>query len=482
MLVGGSAAVYNVAIGRMLGPTVLGHAGLALSIGLGIAQIATSGIGPATTRFAALHRAMDDHKSAGWAVRRGILATLVVSALCAAGLLAVPTTAVQAIDLPKALAGPAALLILLQALYIALKAALYGMGAVRQYFRAEVAAASAFLGGLAVLLLGRPSSLLLPFLVANAVFIIVAAAVVARLLARTSDRGTESTVKAVGRASAVAGRVDEGPTAEAPGDSMLRYGAIAMVGSVAALARLQLPILLLGLWWGAEQAGLLQAATVFLPVVLLLPRALELALFPRLAASFARDEPRAFRRKIAAAQEALTPAIGLGAGALLIVGPYLLIKLYGAGFSGSFEVLDRVVLAAWAIGLATPAIAALSGADRVSVPNASGVAALIVSLVAWTVLIPDRGAIGAATGLALGSVVILVVPLAAAARIYGVPLQRSTRAFVRTGLLLIVCLFVTRVVGWPSLAVAAAFLVVGSAIEAGQFRAALDGLRSGTAS
>ena len=69
-LVGGSAAVYNVAVGRVLGQTALGHAGVALAVGLGVAQVATAGVAPAITRFAAARRASGDHAAAlGWQPR-----------------------------------------------------------------------------------------------------------------------------------------------------------------------------------------------------------------------------------------------------------------------------------------------------------------------------------------------------------------------------------------------------------------------------
>jgi len=446
-LLGSSAVAYNVVVGRTLGPTVLGHAAVALAVGMGAAQVATAGIGPAIVRFTAARRARGDDSAARRALAGGMgAAALLGLALGMAVPLSSPLWA-DRVGLPANLVVPVAWLIMLQSLYIALKAALYGLGRVVEYALAEAAAAVAFFGLLALCLTGASMSLLAPFLAANTAFVLLAGMSVWR---------------------GVRGNVVKGPVSSFPptpsstpledaSPSMARYAAVATVGSTAALARLHLVVLVTGLLWSAAEVGRLQAALAFLPPVLLVPRALELALFPALAGAFGRGDADTFRDQTATAFEVAAVGLGVVAGGLLVAGPDLLVGLYGSEFSPALPALHGVLLAAWALGLAVPAVAALSGADAVAIPNAAGVAGLGTSLLAWLFLVPAYGATGAALGLALGSVPVAVTPLFAARRRYGLTFGAGMRVLARTAVSLGAALALTRGLGWRALPVAVLF-------------------------
>ncbi len=398
-LVGGSAAVYSVAVGRLLGPGALGQAGVALAVGLGAAQLAMAGLAPAITRFTAAHRAAGRAGAARRLWADGLVAAVAIGAALALGIALTGGWWAPLVGLQPNLVVPTAWLVALQSIYIGLKAAMYGVGAIRAYAAAEGVAAVAFGIALLAVLSGAGVSLVAPFLAANAAFAALTPVV-------------------------LPGRAFPSSTDPAPPVAPLlvrdlgvpRFVLIATLGSAAAIARLQLPLLITGAYWPADEVGLLAAALAFLPPVLLLPRALELALLPALAGAWGRGDRGLFRELTRRALRRSGLALTALTAGLLVLGPPLLGWLYGPEYAAAATALRAVLVSAWALGIAVPAVVALSASDGVAIPNAAGVAGLVVSLIAWAAWVPDHGATGAALGLAAGSLVNAGLPLAAMAR------------------------------------------------------------------
>lgn len=459
-LVGGSAAVYSMLVGRRLGEVSLGQAGLALALGLGLAQLATAGAAPASTRFTAFHRAAGDPRSARHSLRGGLVACVLLGlALAALTLLLAPRWA-EGLGLAPVLVAPAALLVALQAAYIGLKAACFGLGRVAAYARLEILAALAFAAGLPIALSGDPARLLAPFLLADALFLALGLG----LLVRGSQRHGEPVVggdaprPAPPEAAEPTQAVEPGPVVPQvpgrkppPGDP-IRYAAVATLGSAASMARLPLAVLWTGAWAGDAEAGLLQAALAFLPLVLLAPRALELALFPRLAAAWGQADPAALRRRSEESTLIAAATVSPLAGALLIAGPSLLALLFGPPFAAAAPALAGVVLAGWALGIATPAVTALAGADGLAIPNAAGLLGLLGALAVWSASVAALGATGAALGLALGAGLNAAWPILAARRRYALDLRPAAGLTALALLILAPAWLAAR--QWPALGLA----------------------------
>lgn len=242
------------------------------------------------------------------------------------------------------------------------------------------------------------------------------------------------------------------PEQRPPSGDPIRYAVVATLGSAASMARLPLAVLWTGAWAGDAEAGLLQAALVFLPLILLAPRALELALFPRLAADWGRADPAALRRRSEQATLTAAASVGSLAGGLLIAGPALLALLFGPSFSPAAPALAGVVLAGWALGIATPAVTALAGADGLAIPNAAGLLGLLGALAVWTASVAALGATGAALGLALGAGLNAAWPILAARRRYGLDLRPAAGLTAIALLLLLPAWLAAR--QWPALGLA----------------------------
>lgn len=405
-LVGGSAILFSIVYGRARGEAALGAAALALAVGTGLPQVAFGGLVPALTRFVSARRAASDAAGAGRALRRGLLAFAGLgAALGLACALSAPLWA-PSIGLPDALVASVAALVVLESLYYGGKAALYGLARVDVYARLELLGGLGFLLGLLALLwLPGRATPLLPFLAADLAFLVFALPLLAHALHRLGE------TEASGSAST--------PAADRTG-SMARWAAVAWLGTAATLARLRLPVVVTGLVYGLAEVGRMQAALVFFAPVMFLPRAMELALLPRLAADFGADRRSALRAGATRATEAIAAGLVAIGGSLLVAGPALLALLYGPGFAAAAPAMDGVVVAAWLIGLASPSIVALSGADGIAQVNVAGLAGLLASLAAWALWVPPRGAAGAAWGLALGSAAMAVIPLWIARRRYGI--------------------------------------------------------------
>ena len=127
---------------------------MALALGMGAAQVAVSGIGPATTRFTAAALAAGRPGRARAALTAGLTAAVLLGGLFAAvaGLSSERWSA--RLGLSSGLAAAAAWLVLAQSAYLGLKAALYGLGLVRGYAAAELIGGVAFAAALAAVVRG----------------------------------------------------------------------------------------------------------------------------------------------------------------------------------------------------------------------------------------------------------------------------------------------------------------------------------------
>jgi O-antigen/teichoic acid export membrane protein len=371
---------------------------------------------------------------------------------------------VDLVGLPQTLLLPTIALIVTQSAYVGFKAGLYGIGRIGAYARMEVLAGLTFFCALAMVVTGVSSALLAPFLLANAVFIAMAAWRLWR--------------DGLGTAIDIADGSADTSSGNYAGVSMPRFVVIATIGAAAALARVHLAVLSTGASWPASEVGFLQAAMAFMAPVLLVPRAMELALFPALSRAFGRTDQSSFARQLGDIQALTSVALAMVAGALLIVGPALLPALLGPQFAAAQGALDGVIASAWLLGLAAPAIIALASAGSIAVPNVAGVLGLVASLIAWAWLVPSAGAGGAAAGLALGSLVTAAIPLAAAQFRYQHVAFSDLLLLVLSLGLLALALTVTRWGPAPPLAVAFLYMALVALLHRGRLVATAVAVRN----
>lgn len=464
-IVGLSATAFSVFYGRRAGAVGLGHAALALAVGTGVPQVACAGLVGGITRFVAARRGAGDQAGTARALARGLGACAILGLGLGGAALATAPAWAPRVGLPAGLVAPAAALVVLECLYFGLKASLYGLALVAGYARLELAGGAVFAALLAALLAGAPVTPIAPFLAADAAMVGLGAATLWRGRAlwlpsagepgrsATADPGpTESPTRGMDGRTGAHGVPAEAPVrghaparpAERPDDgSMTRWVAVAYLGTAASLARLRLPVLVAGAALAAADAGRLQAAFAFFAPLMLVPRALELALLPWLARAHAVADRAALRARTEGATAAVAAGMAVLGGALLLGAEAVLVALFGPSFAPAAPALWAVVAGAWLVGLASPSVVALSGADGVAVVSAAGVAGLVASAAVWMAAVPALGATGAALGFAAGSAVAAGWPLLAARRRYGVASRAAWTISLRAAALLIV--------GWVAL-------------------------------
>jgi len=422
-IVGLSATAFAILYGRRFGDDGLGHAALALAVGTGVPQVACAGLVGGLTRFVAARRE-HDHAGTRRALARGLGAFAALALVLAFGVLATAPAWSARIGLPSALVAPAAALAGLECLYFGIKAALYGLGRVGGYAVLEGVGGAVFVALLIMVLGGLSLPAIAPFIGADVVMVALGLGALWRWRAR--GQPDDPTSQRLGRAVGASGA---GPDvaalpSPAPG-SMTRWVATAYLGTAASLARLRLPILVTGAVHAADAVGQLQAAFALFAPLMLAPRALELALLPSLATAYGRSDRAALRNRTAAATAVVAAAMAVLGGSLLLGAELVLVVLFGPSFAPAAPALVAVVVGAWLVGLASPSVVALAGADGIGVVSGAGVAGLAGSALAWLVAVPAFGPAGAAAGFAVGSVVAAGVPIVVARRRYGVALEAS---------------------------------------------------------
>ncbi len=171
----------------------------------------------------------------------------------------------------------------------------------------------------------------------------------------------------------------------------LVYGLKADVGQVFQFLNYRLGLFILGGFWGAREVGLYAAALGFAELLWYVSGSVAMTLFPRVSASGEEAD------RIAAITTRFTQGITLlGALMMALLGKWAILLVYGPQFSGSVVPLLLMIPGAWAFGYAKLSVAWLMGKGK----PAHGTYLTFISLGALIpvsfLLIPKLGAVGGA--------------------------------------------------------------------------------------
>ncbi|MEO7129950.1 MAG: polysaccharide biosynthesis C-terminal domain-containing protein [Dermatophilaceae bacterium] len=210
-----------------------------------------------------------------------------------------------------------------------------------------------------------------------------------------------------------AGDVTPGRPERALAGRLLRFGMRSQVGGVVNLLNLRLDVVLLGAFAGPAPVGIYVVASKFAELLRLPSLALTWVAYPRVAQEGAAN----FARR---AQGAVTPLLGLGSAAALVVGLVafpLLPLAYGSEFAAATWPAALIALGLVAEPAAGLASGYLMGSGRPGVNSVILGVGLIVTVVLDVVLIPRHGAIGAAVASAVAYLTTDLVLIAAMRRV-----------------------------------------------------------------
>jgi O-antigen/teichoic acid export membrane protein len=185
----------------------------------------------------------------------------------------------------------------------------------------------------------------------------------------------------------------------------LPFGARALLGIVYFRA----DVVMLSVLAGFEAAGLYQSAYKVLELAIMLPGALNLALYPVLSALHGGSRDRL--RAVFEQQSVYLAAIGLPLAAFLVWLAHPLISLlYGAEYESTVPILQWLAVAVLLAYLNAPLISVATSSDFQVEVTVRNMVALVVNIGLNLLLIPPLGGQGAALAM-IGSEIVLFVAL-----------------------------------------------------------------------
>lgn len=395
-LLGAGRLLYNIVIGRRFDVATLGRATLAINAAMFATLLVSGGWQASTAKYLAQAIGRGEHDLAAGIYRRTLLhntAGGIVVAIGLAGVLAiVPGFGLSTRD--AILAGAIALAF---NGYQHLKSAQYGFGRVDAYVRLEVAAQAVMLAGLAaVAIAGAPAAVLVPV---AASYVVFAALALPRLRPRT-----------------------HAPVPAPLWREIQGFTLLAIIGTVASAGFLNLSPVFVGRYDSPEALGVFSAALALVLPVYFFPRALSLALFPSIAYRYGEERLDSVRAQLHQTGTALWVLLLAPVSVAAVASRVVLRILFGAQYQGGDLILTIMLGATYLSVVQIPYVTTLSGTDRrhFKVPALASLAGFGVGVALWVTLGARDGATGVAWGYLIGSVPQAVIPIAYAARTFGV--------------------------------------------------------------
>src|SRR5579884_456575 len=285
---------FNLIVGRIDGAAALGEVSVALGLALFLGQIPGT-VGSAATKFMAESLGRDDVDRSRDVFQLLLVLTVAASVLLAVGMLALAPVLTSALRISFADVALSAALVPTYTLYLYFKSVYYGVQKVRAYLVNEVVSDVAFFGVVAgVFLAGASPWLLLPFVLNNAIFAVIAVRAVKDYFSPFHWRPAGGSWE------------------------VLKYCLINGSGTIASLGRWSLGITISGLFLTHSAVGIFAAALAVTAPLPLLPRAISLVTFAAMARLHGAGEAHSVRLLLQQSTEWLVFLLGIPFGVAII--------------------------------------------------------------------------------------------------------------------------------------------------------------------
>jgi len=200
---------------------------------------------------------------------------------------------------------------------------------------------------------------------------------------------------------------------------ILGYGLRAHIGNVAPIDVFQLDLLAVVVLIGAQASGLYSVASSAAGVLQTAAVAFGVVAMPALAASAAGDRGRLAGLFMKTA----LVLIGVTGVVLFALIGYLLPLVYGRPFQGAVPLAQTLIVAAFLGSMRVLLGGCMRGMGRPLAATVSEVSGLVAGIIALAVLVPARGALGAAEAMIIAYACSLAITTTLAVRA-GLPLRR----------------------------------------------------------
>ncbi|WP_315913016.1 lipopolysaccharide biosynthesis protein [Arthrobacter sp. lap29] len=426
--------LYNILLGRFLGPAALGTVNSAMSVALLLSLLWPTSSGQAATRFVAQMRGADkmDHAQAvANYLGRRMLASAILLALAT---VSICLTVLHA-DLGTSLS--AGLLLLGYAAWSFTRGVQYGAGQIARAAVWDVVSSIASLIMLAlVLVFHADAALLIPLALSYGVYGAVC----------WPRKGSANLDKPFVKQM----------------NTFVMYG---VLGTVSSTGLLQLSMIAAKLVSSAHDAGMYAAALSLATPATMMARTLSQVLFPTMAEAGGRGDASSLKTQTDLVTRGLVVTMIPVFGSLALGSPLLLQILYGQKFADAAGLLPVLLIAVMFTTLPVAGVNRLnargiSGARFVSMVAAAG---LVLSVILWFILTPYMGLMAIAVGYLVTTICTSILPIARSWYLDG---QKWAGLFLRmgAGLAIIVVGLVFTAVSqpplWGGLVMSVAFVLV----------------------
>ena len=380
---------FNFLIGRTFGAHVLGKINVTINFCLIITIFISNFFGSAGNKFLAEFRGSKNLENFIYTFKIIFVGSSSILILTGVVLFLAWDYFSIKYSLPNNLLYPIILFIFFRTSYILLRRTLYGMDLVKQYAQNEIfSAILMFILISWVSFYHLPNFLIHTYLASYLFFLILG---VNTLL--TNFNGIKATM-------------DKTHTFSKKNvlKNFSRYGFVSMIGTVASTGTGYLSVIVTGIYLNHYDAGIYTAVLSIVSVLMFFPKLFIQVFLPEFSKLFGQGEKtkivQIFKKTFF-----MLFLFSLAICLLLFFFSETILNLFGEDFASGKTILMIIIPSIFIRMISIPCNAFLSGTKYILIPNIGGIIILVVSLISWSVLIPEYNEAGVAMGYSLGIII-----------------------------------------------------------------------------
>ena len=380
---------FNFLIGRTFGANILGKINVTINFCLIITLLISNFFGSAGNKFLAEFRGS---KNLG-----NFIYTFKIIFFGSSSILILTGTILflgweyfsMKYSLPHNLLFPIIMYIFFRTIYILLRRIFYGIDLVKQYAQNEIfSAIIMFIMIFYVSFYHLPNFLIHTYLVSYFIFLILGVNTLIKHfddIKATMDKTYSSSKKEVLK-------------------NFSRYGFVSMIGTVASTGTGYLSVIVTGIYLNHSDAGIYTAVLSIVSVLMFFPKLFIQVFLPEFSKLFGQGEKtkivQIFKKSFF-----MLFLFSLIICVLLFFLSETILKLFGEDFASGKTILMIIIPSIFVRMISIPCNAFLSGTKYILIPNIGGIIILVVSLISWSIFVPEYNETGVAIGYSLGIII-----------------------------------------------------------------------------
>ena len=380
---------FNFLIGRTFGANILGQINVTINFCLIISIFISNFFGSAGNKFLAEFRGSKNLENFIYTFKIIFFGSSIILILTGFILFLGWDYFSMKYSLPNNLFYPIILYIFLRTIYILLRKTFYGMDLVKQYAKNEIySAIIMFLMILYVSYYQLPNLLLHTYLISYLFFSILGINTLFKnfnYVKSTMDKTNSLSKKNVLK-------------------NFSRYGFVSMIGTVASTGTGYLSVIVTGIYLNHSDAGIYTAALSIVSVLMFFPKLFIQVFLPEFSKLFGQGE----KTKIVQIFKKTFFMLFLFSLIICVLLFFLsetILNLFGEDFASGKTILIIIIPSIFIRMISIPCNAFLSGTKYILIPNVGGIIILIVSIISWSIFIPEYNETGVAIGYSLGIII-----------------------------------------------------------------------------